>query len=84
MNFVWNCEGACPPQSAGVSICKNWRVLGTLPAAAAGVIDLTALFVAVFGAPIAGQKLFLKVQELAGANVGLGQQFEGVVPGVSP
>ena len=71
---------ACPPQSPGVSVCNNWRVLGLAPAAAAGAVDVTALFTAKFGAPKAGQKLFFQLQEVAGAYTTIPTQYEGLVP----
>jgi hypothetical protein len=71
---------ACAPQSAGVSICNAFRLLGALPAAASGSIDITALYVAKFGAPAANTKLFIQVTEVQGGSESLPNQFEGLVP----
>ena len=71
---------ACKPQSAGVSICKSWRTLGLCPAVVSGAADITALFTAKFGAPAAGKKLFIQVEEMAGYSEEIPSQYEGVVP----
>jgi hypothetical protein len=71
---------ACPPQSAGVSICSNWRILGLLPTPTSGAIDITSLFVAKFGAPAVGKKLFIQVGEVVGGTEAIPSQFEAVVP----
>jgi hypothetical protein len=74
---------ACKPQSAGISICNNWRKLGLCPPVTSGAADITALFTAKFGAPIAGKKLFIQVVEVAGYTVEIPSQYEGVVPGAT-
>jgi len=71
---------ACPPQSAGVSVCDKWRILGLCPAVTSGAADITALFTAKFGAPKAGTKLFIQVEEVAGYTEEIPSQYEGVVP----
>ena len=71
---------ACKPQSAGISICNNWRTLGLCPAVTGGAVDITALFTAKFGAPPVGKKLFIQVAEVAGYTEEIPSQYEGVVP----
>jgi len=71
---------ACPPQSAGISTCSKWRILGKCPAVTSGAADITALFTAKFGAPAAGTKLFIQVEEVAGYAEQIPSQYEGLVP----
>jgi len=74
---------ACKPQSAGISICNNWRTLGLCPAVTGGAADITALFTAKFGAPPVGTKLFIQVEEVAGYIEEIPSQYEGIVPAAS-
>ena len=55
-NLVWG----APPQSAGCFAVNNFRYLGELPAVESGKANLTALYTAKFGAPAAGQKVFIR------------------------
>jgi hypothetical protein len=53
---VW----ACPPLGAGRMVASGWNYLGELPTPAAGKSTITTLFNAKFGAPVAGQKIWLR------------------------
>ena len=50
---------AAPPQRSGVRTTSNFRILGVLPAPVAGACDVTALFVARYGVPAVGSRLFV-------------------------
>lgn len=53
---------AAAPQSPGVSFVKSeYRLINTVPAASVAPIDVWAAYVAKFGAPVAGQKIFVKI-----------------------
>ncbi len=71
---------ATPPQKAGVSICTNYRVIGTCPAAVAGSADITALYTAKFGAPASGQKVFVRCRLMVNGFQGVPNAFSGIVP----
>ena len=54
---------AAAPCSAGRSSARHFVFLGFLPAAVQGMSDITALYVARFGVPPAGSKVFVRTQQ---------------------
>jgi hypothetical protein len=52
------------PRSAGVSFAKHFTLLGVLPAAEAGYSKITALFVARYGQPVAGTRIFIRTWQV--------------------
>ena len=48
---------ASPPQRSAVRACKNFRVIGVCPAPVSGAADITALYVAQYGAVPVGKRL---------------------------
>ncbi len=55
---------ATGPRSAGVSFAKHFTILGVLPAAEAGYSNITDLYVARYGIPAAGTRIFIRTQQV--------------------
>jgi hypothetical protein len=71
---------ASPPQNSAVRACRNYRIIGTCPAPAQGSADITALYVAEFGAVPAGKRLFVQASTMVGGFENLPRQFQARVP----
>ena len=71
---------ASAPQSAGREVCNDFRVLGTCPAPADGVSDITALYTGRYGVPAAGTKVFVRCNQMVDGFEDLPQEFVGIVP----
>jgi hypothetical protein len=71
---------ASPPQSAGVGICREFRIIGTCPVPAAGLADITALYTASFGPPPVGRRIFLRASTMVSGFESLPRQFRALVP----
>ena len=52
------------PRSAGVSFAKHFAILGVLPAAEAGYSNITDLYVARYGVPPAGTRIFIRTRQM--------------------
>lgn len=78
-NLVW----ASPPKSAGRFAVNDFFYLGELPEVVAGKADITALFTAKFGAPAAGQKVFIRSKQMESGYADLPHQWSGIVPASS-
>ena len=55
---------ATHPRSAGVSFAKHFTILCVLPAAEAGYSRITDLFVARYGQPVAGTRIFIRTRQV--------------------
>jgi hypothetical protein len=71
---------ASPPRSAGVGICKEFRVIGMCPAPVAGFADITALYTACFGPPPVGRRIFLRASTMVSGFESLPREFRARVP----
>ena len=71
---------ASPPQSPGVAACRNFCIIGTCPAPAAGFADITALYTACFGPPPMDQRIFLRASTMVSGFESLPLQFSALVP----
>ena len=71
---------ASPPQNSAVRACRNYRMLGTCPAAVQGSADITALYVAEFGGVPAGKRLFVQASTMVSGFESLPRQFQARVP----
>ena len=72
---------ASPPQNSAIRACRNYRIIGTCPAAVAGAADITALYAAEFGAvPAAGKRLFVRASTMVDGFESLPRQFQARVP----
>jgi hypothetical protein len=68
------------PQRSGTRSLPQMRVLGTCPAPVTGSSDITALYTAVYGAPVAGQRLFVQVNQMENGWQSLPTTFTALVP----
>ena len=71
---------ASPPQSPGRGTCREFRVIGTCPAPAAGLADITALYTACFGPPPVGRRIFLRASTMLSGFESLPLEFRARVP----
>ena len=71
---------ASPPQNSAVRACRNFRIIGTCPAVVQGTADITALYVAEFGAVPAGKRLFVQASTMVSGFESLPRQFQARVP----
>ena len=78
-NEVW----ACAPQNSGTRRPLSWRRLGELPAVVGGKADLTALYSAKFGLPVAGQRVFVRSQQMEDGWQDNPVFYHGLVPASS-
>jgi hypothetical protein len=78
-NLVW----ATPPKSAGRFRPSDYFYLGELPEVVGGKADITALYTAKFGAPVAGHKVFVRSKQILDGYDDLPHQWSGIVPAAS-
>jgi hypothetical protein len=71
---------ASAPLSAGRETCSDYRVLGTCPAAVQGSADITSLYTARYGAPPAGKKVYIQVNQFVDGWESLPVTFWAIVP----
>ena len=68
------------PVSQGRETCWDFRVLGLCPAAVQGSADITSLYAARFGAPPAGKKVYIQVNQFVDGWEDLPVTFSAIVP----
>ena len=78
-NLVW----AAAPQNSGTRRAMNLNYLGELPEVVAGKSDITTLYTAKFGAPVAGQRIFVSSRQMKDGWQDVPKAFSGVVPASS-
>ena len=71
---------ASPPQNSAVRACRNFRIIGVCPVPVAGSADITALYIAEFGAAPAGKRLFVQASTMVDGFESLPRQFQARVP----
>jgi hypothetical protein len=71
---------ASPPQNSAVRACGNFRIIGTCPALVQGSADITALYVAEFGAVPAGKRLFVRASTMVDGFESLPREWQARVP----
>jgi hypothetical protein len=71
---------ASAPFSAGREVCRNYRILGTCPTAVQGSADITALYIAKYGAPPVGMKGFIRVNQFVDGWEDIAAKFSAIVP----
>ena len=71
---------ATRPRSAGVSFAKHFTILGVLPAAEAGYSNITDLYVARYGVPPAGTRIFIRTRQLLNGWKDAPKQTSVIVP----
>ena len=68
------------PRSAGVSYVDHFTIIGVLAAQSQGVIDITDLYVAKYGAPRPGSRVFIQTMQQINGWQDLPQQVSAIVP----
>jgi hypothetical protein len=68
------------PLSAGVSYVDHFTILGVLPASVRGVSDITDLYVAKYGVPPAGSRVFIRTFQVINGWEDLPEQLSALVP----
>ncbi len=68
------------PQSAGREAPGQAAIIGTCPAAVGGSADITAIYVAKFGAPAPGTKIFVHANQMIDGHESTPTVFTGIVP----
>ncbi len=71
------------PLSAGIGVCKDFRVLGTCPAPVMGSSDITNLYTARYGVPKAGTKVYVQANQVVDGWESLPRVFSAIVPAAS-
>jgi hypothetical protein len=67
-------------RNSAVRACRNFHIIGTCPAPAAGSADITSLYVAEFGAVPVGKRLFVQASTMVDGFESLPRQFQARVP----
>ena len=68
------------PRNAGVSYVDHFTILGLLPAAVRGVSEITELFVAKYGVPRPGARVFIRTFQHLNGWESLPKQTSAIVP----
>jgi hypothetical protein len=68
------------PLSQGVEKCKDFRILGTCPAAVAGSADITGLYTARYGLPKPSTKVYVQVNQVVDGWESLPKTYSAIVP----
>jgi hypothetical protein len=68
------------PRSAGVTFAKHFVILGVLPAAEAGYSNITDLFVARYGIPPIGTRIFIRTRQVLNGWGDTPKQTNAIVP----
>ena len=68
------------PLSQGRETCRDYRILGTCPAAVAGSADITTLYTARYGVPSVGKKVYVRVNQFVDGWEDLPVTFSAIVP----
>jgi len=71
---------ATRPRSAGVTFAKHFAILGVLPAAEAGYSNITELYVARYGMPPAGTRIFIRTRQMLSGWEDAPKQTTAIVP----
>jgi hypothetical protein len=71
---------ASAPVSAGRQTYGDFRLIGTCPAVVQGSSDITSLYTARYGAPSAGQKVFVQVSQMVNGWEQVPVSFWAIVP----
>ena len=68
------------PVSQGRETCRDFRILGMCPGAVQGSADITNLYTVRFGAPPAGKKVYIQVNQFIDGWEDLPVTFSAIVP----
>ena len=68
------------PRSAGVTFAKHFTILGVLPVAEAGYSHITDLYVARYGVPPVGTRVFIRTRQVLDGWEDIPEQTAALVP----
>ena len=68
------------PRNAGASYADHFAILGLMPAPVRGVSDITELYVAKYGVPGVGSRVFIQTRQHINGWEGLPEQISAIVP----
>ena len=68
------------PLSQGRETCRDFRVLGTCPAATQGSANITGIYTAKYGVPPVGKKVYIQVNQFVDGWEDLPVTFSAIVP----
>ena len=71
---------AARPISQGRETCSDYRIVGMCPTPVQGSADITSLYTARYGAPPAGTKVYVRVNQLVDGWESIGRTFSAIVP----
>jgi hypothetical protein len=71
---------ATAPRSAGVSFAKHFVILGVLPPAEAGYSNVTDLYIAKYGLPRVGRRVFIRTRQVLNGWEDDHKQTTAIVP----
>jgi hypothetical protein len=71
---------ATAPRSAGVTFAKHFVILGVLPAAEGGYSNITDLYVARYGQPTPGKRIFIRTRQVLNGWKDVPKQTTAIVP----
>jgi hypothetical protein len=71
------------PLSQGRETCRDYRILGTCPAAAQGSADITGIYTARYGVPPVGTKVYVRANQFVDGWESLPRSFWAIVPAAS-
>ena len=80
---AFNIVSACAPQKSGTRRPISWRMLGELPEVVTGKADLTSLYNAKFGAPAAGERIFVQSRQMQDGWQDNAIVYTGLIPASS-
>jgi hypothetical protein len=67
-------------RSPGVTFAKHFTILGVLPAAEAGYSNITDLYVARYGIPRAGMRIFIRTRQVLDGWEDIPKQTTAIIP----
>jgi hypothetical protein len=70
---------ATGPRSAGVTFAKHFTILGVLPPAEAGYSNITAMYLARYGAPKPGMRIFVRTRQVLNGWEDISKQTTAIV-----
>ena len=74
---------ASAPLSPGIGICKDFRILGLVPAATQGACNITTLYTARYGVPAVGQRIYIRTNQMIDGLEDYNKNTSALVPAAS-
>ncbi len=80
---AFNVIRAAAPQKSGTRRPMSLRIIGELPEVVTGKADITSLYTAKFGAPVAGDRIFVESFQMEDGWQDVPKAYTGLVPASS-